>query len=81
MTRVVPRATWFDIRLVTIGNNLAFYVDGALQVTATKTGSGGRTIGIFAVDNDVDFDDARVRMTLDPEPIAALGPAEACEVD
>jgi hypothetical protein len=78
MDRPVPRSTWFVLRLVTIGNNLRFYVDGVLQLTATRLGSDGRTIGIFAVDNDVDFDDVRVRAALDPEPIATLGPAETC---
>jgi hypothetical protein len=81
MNRAVPRATWFDIRMVTIGTNVSLYVDGTMQVSTTKTGSDGRAIGIFAVDNDVDFDNVRVRMALNPEPAGSLGPAETCARD
>jgi hypothetical protein len=78
LDRPVPRDTWFELRMRIIADTLELYVDGALQLTAVKTGSDGRMVGIFAVDNDTDFDDVRIRLAQTPEPVATIGAEQHC---
>ena len=79
LDRPVPRATWFDMRMRVIGDLVQLYVDDVLLLAAMQPGSDGRTVGIFAVDNDVDFDDVRVRLAAAPEPTATIGAEQKCE--
>jgi hypothetical protein len=72
----VDRGRWYDLRLRFLGDDLALAADGVPTLATTKTGSDGNLVGIYAHDCDVDYDDVRVRMYQEPEPMSTLGPDE-----
>ncbi|NVB85021.1 MAG: hypothetical protein HOV81_42030, partial [Kofleriaceae bacterium] len=59
-----------------VGIDLAFQIVDGVPLTATKPGSDGKLVGLYAHDCDVDFDDVRMRTLITPEPSAQLGPDE-----
>jgi hypothetical protein len=75
-TRPVARATWYALRMKALGNRLELYVDGTLEVASTMGAANGTTFGLYAFDADVDYDDVRVRLLVNPEPAIALGARE-----
>jgi hypothetical protein len=79
VNRTIARQRWYALRLRMIGDTLDFFVDDQPVATATKSGSDGSLIGLFAHNCDVDYDDVRVRMAMTPEPLATLGTEERCK--
>ncbi len=77
--RAVTKLVWYRVRLRVIGDVLTLYVDDEQIATATKTGSDGQLIGLFAFNSDVDYDDVRVRMAATPEPTATVGAEQRCK--
>jgi len=75
----VTRMQWYSLRLRYVGDAIDFFVDGALTLAAIKPGSDGQMLGLYAHDTDIDYDDLTVRMAIAPEPVATLGPREACD--
>jgi hypothetical protein len=73
----VERGRWYELRLRFVGDNLALALDGMPVLAATKTGSDGNHVGLYAHDCDVDYDDVRVRLYQEPEPSYTLGADEA----
>lgn len=76
MNRAVDRGVWYALRLRYVGDSIELFIDGVQTLVATKSGSDGELVGIFAHDCEVDFDDVRVRLAMDPEPVATIGPEE-----
>jgi hypothetical protein len=72
----VTRDIWYAVRLRYVGDDLELDVDGALALSATKTGADGELVGLFAHDCTADFDDVTVRMAASPEPTVQLGTRE-----
>lgn len=68
---------WYALRLRIIDNAITFFVDGQQIGTASKT-SDGNFAGLFAYNCDVDFDDVRVRMAVNPAPTATIGAQQDC---
>jgi hypothetical protein len=54
------RGRWYDLRVVTQGPYLRFYVDGALKVSAKDFSFLGGKIGLYAHRSDVMFDQVRM---------------------
>jgi hypothetical protein len=74
--RAVTQGIWYALRLRFVGDDLELFVDDVRVATATRPGADGLQVGLFAHNCDVDYDDVRVRLAMEPEPIAMLGASE-----
>lgn len=76
MDHTIERDRIYQLTLRFVGDHVTLSIDGEVALEATKTGSDGNFVGLFAHDCDVEFGSVRLRPAIDPEPVATLGPEE-----